>query len=183
VAFEKLLDDGKRFADRLVSGFFRQPRLAAAFAYRYRRRKLWTSSSLWRNGALTYALQYVESHKLAELTNYGQFLERCPADHFVEIVDKQLLELCRTELSVGARNCGCNSGGHGGWNRSGEALYVSALDWLRDKLTPVFEEERGRPAEESLGCEKRVCSRDPQSLRTRQYQPFSSRTCDPCVEH
>jgi hypothetical protein len=43
--------------------------------------------------------------------------------------------------SVGERwrsNCGCNSGGHH-WNQEWRAPLRAVLDWLRDRLAPVFE--------------------------------------------
>ena len=37
--------------------------------------------------ALSYALDYIDSHQLAELTNYGEFAEKNPPTHEVEIVE------------------------------------------------------------------------------------------------
>lgn len=139
VAFEKLLDDGRRFADRLVSGFSDArdwPQLShiatdgESYGHHHRFGEM----------ALTYALQYIESHKLAELTNYGQFLARYPANHFVEIVDDSSWS-CVHGVERWRSNCGCNSGGHGGWNQEWRGPLRAALDWLRDKLIPVYEEK------------------------------------------
>ena len=74
VAFEGLLNDGKRFAERLLSGFSDArdwPQIAhiatdgESYGHHHRFGEL----------ALTYALDYIESNKLAELTNYGKLLE------------------------------------------------------------------------------------------------------------
>ncbi len=141
VAFEKLLDDGRRFADRLVSGFSDArdwPQLShiatdgESYGHHHRFGEM----------ALTYALQRIENEKLAELTNYGQFLERYPADHLVEIVDKSSWS-CVHGVERWRSNCGCNSGGHGDWNQEWRAPLRAALDWLRDALKPVFEERAG----------------------------------------
>ena len=40
-------------------------------------------------------------------------------------------------------NCGCNSGGHAGWNQEWRAPLRQALDWLRDKLAPIYEMKAG----------------------------------------
>jgi len=83
-------------------------------------------------------LQHIEKNKLAELTNYGQFLKRYPADHFVEIVDNSSWS-CVHGVERWRANCGCNSGGHGNWNQEWRAPLRAALDWLRDTVSPVFE--------------------------------------------
>ena len=137
VAFEGLLDDGKRFADRLISGFSDArdwPQLShiatdgESYGHHHRFGEM----------ALTYALQRIENEKLAELTNYGQFLERCPADHFVEIVENSSWS-CIHGVERWRSNCGCNSGGHSGWNQEWRAPLRAALDWLRDRVNPLFE--------------------------------------------
>ena len=139
VAFEGLLNDGKRFADRLLSGFSdtrNWPQLShiatdgESYGHHHRFGEM----------ALTYALQRIENEKLAELTNYGQFLERYPADHFVEIVENSSWS-CVHGIERWRANCGCNSGGHAGWNQEWRALLRAALDWLRDRVNPLFEEK------------------------------------------
>jgi len=139
VAFEGLLNDGKRFADRLISGFSDArdwPQLShiatdgESYGHHHRFGEM----------ALTYALQHIENDKLAELTNYGQFLERYPADHFVEIVENSSWS-CVHGVERWRSNCGCNSGGHGEWNQEWRAPLRAALDWLRDKVNPLFEEK------------------------------------------
>jgi alpha-amylase/alpha-mannosidase (GH57 family) len=109
VAFEGLLDDGRRFADRLLSGFSdaRQwPQLVhiatdgESYGHHHRYGEM----------ALSYALHYIEANKLAELTNYGQFLERHPPDHLAEIVDNSSWS-CVHGVERWRGNCGCNSGG------------------------------------------------------------------------
>ena len=143
VAFEGLLNDGKRFADRLLSGFADSrdwPQLShiatdgESYGHHHRFGEM----------ALTYALQHIENDKLAELTNYGQFLERYPADHFVEIVENSSWS-CVHGIERWRSNCGCNSGGHRDWNQEWRAPLRAALDWLRDKVNPLFEEKAPAP--------------------------------------
>ncbi len=38
-------------------------------------------------------------------------------------------------------DCGCNSGGHPGWNQDWRAPLRAALDWLRDAVARPFEEK------------------------------------------
>ena len=138
VAFEGLLSDGRRFADRLLSGFSEArdwPQLlhiatdGETYGHHHRFGEM----------ALTYALQYIESNQLAELTNYGQYLERHPPDHFVEIVDNSSWS-CVHGVERWRSNCGCNAG-HPGWNQEWRAPLREALDWLRDMLSGPYAEQ------------------------------------------
>ena len=141
VAFEGLLNDGRRFADRLMSGFSDArdwPQLShiatdgESYGHHHRFGEM----------ALTYALQHIDTGEQAELTNYGQFLERYPPDHFVEIVENSSWS-CIHGVERWRSNCGCNSGGHGDWSQEWRGPLRAALDWLRDALNPIFE-ERGK---------------------------------------
>jgi alpha-amylase/alpha-mannosidase (GH57 family) len=141
VAFEGLLDNGQRFADRLMSGFSdaRQwPQLVhiatdgESYGHHHRFGEM----------ALSYALHHIETNKLAQLTNYGEFLERHPADHFADIVNNSSWS-CVHGVERWRSNCGCNSGGHAGWNQEWRAPLRAALDWLRDELTPLYEQKAG----------------------------------------
>ena len=93
VAFEGLLDDGQRFADRLMSGFSDSrdwPQLShiatdgESYGHHHRFGEM----------ALTYALQHIEENKLAELTNYGAISEALSRRPFRGDCRQQFLELC-----------------------------------------------------------------------------------------
>jgi len=136
VAFEGLLNDGKRFADRLMSGFSdsRQgPQLVhiatdgESYGHHHHRGEM----------ALTYALDEIERQNVAKLTNYGEFLEKYSPKHFVEIVPNSSWS-CVHGVERWRSDCGCNSGGHP-WNQQWRAPLRAALDWLRDRLAPIFE--------------------------------------------
>ena len=79
VAFEGLLSDGERFANRLMGGFADSATLAAVDAHRHRRRNLRPPPPQGEM-ALAYALHHIESKKLAQLTNYGEYLDHQSAD-------------------------------------------------------------------------------------------------------
>ena len=141
VAFERLLDNGQRFADRLVSGFSdaRQwPQMVhiatdgESYGHHHRFGEM----------ALSYALHHIEANKLAQLTNYGEFLERHPADHFAEIVSNSSWS-CVHGIERWRCNCGCNSGGHADWNQEWRTPLRAALDWLRDEVAPLYEQNAG----------------------------------------
>jgi alpha-amylase/alpha-mannosidase (GH57 family) len=142
VAFERLLDDGKRFADRLMSGFCDErswPQLShiatdgESYGHHHRYGEM----------ALSYALHYIETNQQAQLTNYGQFLEMFPPNHWVEIVENTSWS-CVHGLERWKSNCGCHSDGHDEWNQQWRAPLRESLDWLRDTLAGTFEEQAAR---------------------------------------
>ena len=137
VAFEGLLNDGQRFADRLLSGFS-EARTRPQLVHIATDGESYGHHHHYGEMALTYALHHIETNKLAELTNYGEFLEKFPPDHFVEIIPDTSWS-CVHGIERWRSNCGCNSGGHGGWNQEWRTPLRDALDWLRDNLATIFE--------------------------------------------
>jgi hypothetical protein len=141
VAFERLLDNGQRFADRLLSGFS-DARQWDQLVHIATDGESYGHHHRFGEMALSYALHHIESNKLAQLTNYGEFLERHPADTFAEIVNNSSWS-CVHGVERWRSNCGCNSGGHGNWTQEWRAPLRAALDWLRDELSPLYEQKAG----------------------------------------
>jgi hypothetical protein len=139
VAFEGLLDDGKRFADRLLSGLS-DARTWPQLSHIATDGESYGHHHHYGEMALSYALHSIETGDQAKLINYGQFLEMHPPDHLVEIVDNTSWS-CAHGVERWRSNCGCNSGGHGDWNQSWRAPLRESLDWLRDALAQKFEQE------------------------------------------
>jgi len=136
VAFERLLDDGKRFADRLISGFS-ETRKGPQLVHIATDGESYGHHHHYGEMALSYALNEIEKGNIARLTNYGEFLERHPPKHVVEIVENSSWS-CVHGVERWRSDCGCNSGGHP-WNQQWRAPLRAALDWLRDTLAPIFE--------------------------------------------
>jgi|HubBroStandDraft_2_1064218.scaffolds.fasta_scaffold02184_8 hypothetical protein len=139
VAFEGLLSDGKKFADRLMSGFSDE-RTWPQLAHIATDGESYGHHHHYGEMALTYALNSIENGGIAKLINYGQFLELHPPDHWVEIFENTSWS-CAHGTERWKSNCGCNSGGHADWNQEWRAPLRSALDWLRDTLAETFEKE------------------------------------------
>src|ERR1700741_3242886 len=139
VAFEGLLSDGKRFADRLLGGFSDQ-RTWPQLSHIATDGESYGHHHHFGEMALTYALNSIDSGGAAKLTNYGQFLELYPPDHLVEIAEGTSWS-CAHGVERWRSNCGCNSGGHPEWNQEWRAPLRNALDWLRDTLAPTFEQQ------------------------------------------
>jgi hypothetical protein len=90
--------------------------------------------------ALAYALKTIESNPDVNLTVYGEFLESHPPTHEVELHQPSAWS-CPHGVDRWRRDCGCNSGGHGGWNQAWREPLRNALDWLRDELAPRYEKQ------------------------------------------
>lgn len=179
VAFEGLLDSGEHFAERLLSGFSETrdwPQLVhiatdgETYGHHHRFGEM----------ALTYALQHIQSNQSAELTNYGQYLEKHPPDHFVEILPNTSWS-CVHGVERWRSNCGCNSGGHAGWNQEWRSPLREALDWLRDSLAvPYAEAAAGllkEPWQARDGYIDVILDRSPEGLE-RFFNEHSTRPLD-----
>src|SRR6202045_1362644 len=141
IAFEGLLNDGKRFAERLVSGFT-DTREGPQLVHVATDGESYGHHHHYGEMALSYALHQIEADKLAKLTNYAEFLQNSPPEDIVEIVENSSWS-CAHGIERWRPNCGCNSGGHA-WNQEWRGPLRAALDWLRDKLAPLFEEQLGK---------------------------------------
>jgi alpha-amylase/alpha-mannosidase (GH57 family) len=137
VAFERLLDSGEKLAGRMMS-IFNDSRTWNQLAHIATDGESYGHHH-WRGEmALAYALQHIENNKLARLTNYGEFLEKNPPTHEAQIHEKSAWS-CSHGVGRWMANCGCNTGGRGGWNQEWRGPLRIALDWLRDALAPLYE--------------------------------------------
>ncbi len=136
IAFEGLLNDGDRFADRLMGLVTdrSEPQLAnvASDGETYGHHQ--------RHGdmALAWALERIDAAPDTDLMIYGTWLEDHPPTHQVQIVENTAWS-CVHGVGRWHTDCGCNSGMHGGWHQRWREPLRDALDWLRDTVAPAFE--------------------------------------------
>ncbi|MCL4436542.1 MAG: DUF3536 domain-containing protein [Thaumarchaeota archaeon] len=90
--------------------------------------------------ALAYCLHTVEMNRQVGLTNYGEFLGRFPPEFEVRIIENTSWS-CSHGVERWRSNCGCNTGSKLGWNQQWRRHLREAMDWLRDQIIPLFEEE------------------------------------------
>jgi len=140
VAFEGVLDNGQQFAERLLGAFSEDTRPWPELVHIATDGETYGHHHRFGEMALAFALNYIESKGLAELINYGLYLERHPPTHVIEIFENSSWS-CVHGIERWRSNCGCNSGGHPGWNQEWRAPLRAALDWLRDTLAPLYEEK------------------------------------------
>lgn len=136
VAFEKLLDNGEKFGNRLIGAFSEQrdwPQImhiatdGETYGHHHRHGEM----------ALAYALNFIDRNKLARITNYGEYLEHHPARWEVQVYENTAWS-CVHGIERWRSNCGCNSG-RIGWHQEWRRPLREALDWLRDEVEPHFE--------------------------------------------
>jgi alpha-amylase/alpha-mannosidase (GH57 family) len=139
VAFEGLLSSGEHLANRL-GGAFQDERNRPQLVHIATDGESYGHHHRFGDMALAYALNTIESNQLAKLTNYGEYLERHPPTHQVEIIEKTSWS-CLHGIDRWWRNCGCNSGSHPGWNQEWRTPLRDALDGLRDSLALPFEQQ------------------------------------------
>ncbi len=137
VAFEGLLSRGETFANRL-NGAFSQDRNWPQLVHIATDGESYGHHHRFGDMALAYALNYIEANELAQLTNYGEFLERHPPTHQVEINEKTSWS-CFHGIDRWRSDCGCNSGAHPDWNQAWRAPLREAFDWLRDSIAAPYE--------------------------------------------
>lgn len=98
--------------------------------------------------ALAYALRHGLASRGMEITNYGAFLDRFPPLYEVEIDEGPKGEgtswSCFHGVGRWKEDCGCSTGGEAGWNQRWRAPLREALEFLRDRLSVIFEEEGGK---------------------------------------
>jgi alpha-amylase/alpha-mannosidase (GH57 family) len=136
VAFEKLLDNGEKFARRLL-GALPDGRTAPQLMHIATDGETYGHHHKHGEMALAYALDYVENKKLARIVNYGLFLEETAPTQEVQIFENTSWS-CVHGVERWRANCGCNSG-RPGWNQLWRKPLRDALDWLRDTVNPKFE--------------------------------------------
>lgn len=139
VAFENLLESGERFAHRLLDGFS-ESRDWPQLLHIATDGETYGHHQKFGDMALAAALDYIEANRMARLTNYGEYLSLHPPSHEVQIRERTSWS-CSHGVERWRSDCGCNSGGHQGWNQQWRAPLRAALDWLRDALAEGYEKK------------------------------------------
>jgi len=158
VAFKGILKNGREFAESLVSGFDdrQEPQLVhiatdgESYGHHHRHGDM----------ALAYCCQYIEANGLAQLTNYSQFLHMVEAEYEVEIHENSSWS-CVHGIERWRNNCGC--GNESGYHQQWRAPLREALDWLRDQLADIYQEQM------------EVYHQDPWKLRNEYIQVILNR--------
>ncbi len=136
VAFEGVLNNGEQLAARLL-GAFSESRTWPQLVHIATDGETYGHHHAHGEMALSYALDHMQSKQLAEVTIYGEYLQRHPPTHEVEIVENSSWS-CVHGIERWKSDCGCNSGRQG-WNQGWRAPLRQAFDAMRDDIAPRFE--------------------------------------------
>lgn len=138
ISFGGLLDNGETLANRLIGCF--SDNKEAQLVNIATDGETYGHHHRYGDMALAYCLSFIESNNLAKITIYGEYLEKYPPNHEVEIIEGSSWS-CVHGIEHWRSNCGCNSGLHPGWQQEWRKPLREANDWLRDTLSLLYEEK------------------------------------------
>ncbi|MFP4081852.1 MAG: DUF3536 domain-containing protein [Candidatus Aminicenantes bacterium] len=141
VAFGDVLKNGELFAKRMTAAFT-EDKENSQIVHIATDGESYGHHTRFGDMALAYCLHQIKSHDLAHLTLYGEYLEKFPPQYEVEIVEGSSWS-CVHGIERWRNDCGCSTGMHKGWKQAWRAPLREAMDWLRDKLIPLYERESG----------------------------------------
>ncbi|QNI37095.1 DUF3536 domain-containing protein [Edaphobacter albus] len=143
IAFEGLLNSGVDFANRLLTGFEHgdngDENGIALLSHVATDGESYGHHHRHGEMALSYAMHWLEDQQHIPLTNYAAFLAKHPPQWEAEVVEDTSWS-CAHGVERWRSDCGCNSGGHPGWNQQWRAPLREALDQLRDATIPLAEQ-------------------------------------------
>ncbi len=141
VAFGGLLHSGEQLARRLLGAF--SPRPGPQLSHIATDGETYGHHHRFGDMALAYCLRQLESGREARLTVYGEYLERHPPTHEVQILERTSWS-CAHGVERWRGDCGCRFGSRPGWHQRWRGPLREALDWLRDSAASLYEREAGR---------------------------------------
>lgn len=132
VAFDNLLQDGKKFSYRLNEGYV-ESRDHAQIVNIATDGESYGHHTKFGDMALAYVLKVGAKELGFEITNYAQFLEKHPPQYEVDIKPVSAWS-CSHGVGRWMDDCGCSTGAMPHWNQKWRKPLRQALDYLRDEL-------------------------------------------------
>ncbi len=139
IAFNGLLNDGKRFAESMLNSFDDHDE-SVQLVHVATDGETYGHHHKHGDMALAFCLDYIDKNQEVQLTNYAQFLDIYPVEYEAQIRENSSWS-CVHGVERWRNDCGCNSGGNQGWNQLWRKPLRDALNWLRDEVTKTFESE------------------------------------------
>ena len=139
VAFDELLVDGNKFISRLKDGISNQ-RDYNQLVHIATDGESYGHHTKFGDMALSYILKVRAEDEGFEITNYANYLEQEGVQYEADIKDVSSWS-CAHGVGRWCDDCGCSTGGGYGWNQKWRKPLREALDYVRDELVKIFEEE------------------------------------------
>jgi len=139
VAFGDLLKNGENFALKIVRSFSqaqRQPQIVHIATDG----ETYGHHLKFGDMALSYCLHYIESRNLAQITIYGEYLEKNPPTYEVEIIENTSWS-CFHGIERWRSDCGCRMGAEPEFKQEWRTHLREAMDWLGDRVNLIYERE------------------------------------------
>lgn len=139
IAYGGLLHSGEAFAGRLTGAFAgkdSEPQCVnmatdgESFGHHHRHGDM----------ALAYCLHHIVTNDLAKITVFGEFLEKFPPTHEVQVHDNSSWS-CAHGVERWRSNCGCAADPAASGKQQWRGPLRQAFDWLRDELARIYEEK------------------------------------------
>lgn len=138
VAFNGLLNDGKKFAERLLDTLDKSNEVQLSH--------IATDGETYghhhKHGdmALAFCLDYIERNNIGNLTNYSHFLSKHTPAYEAQIHENSSWS-CVHGVERWRNDCGCNTGSKPNWHQKWRKPLRETLDWLRLELEKIYERE------------------------------------------
>lgn len=136
IAFERLLDSGEDFKNRLLAAFS-DSRAWDQLVHIATDGESYGHHHRFGEMALAYTISRLYEEPGVQLTNYGEFLEKFPPAAEVEIVERSAWS-CAHGVGRWKEDCGCNVGHKPGWDQKWRVSLKRAMDLLRDRVDPIY---------------------------------------------
>ncbi|MBW8038818.1 MAG: DUF3536 domain-containing protein [Planctomycetes bacterium] len=133
----RLLKDGEAFAKSLTNILDKNPK-EAQLAHIATDGETFGHHHRYADMALAYCLDYIESNNMANITVYGEYVERFGPTYEVEIHENTSWG-CSHGVERWRSNCGCCSGRYPEGTQQWRTPLREAMDWLRDQLAGLYE--------------------------------------------
>ncbi len=88
--------------------------------------------------ALSFCLNYIKENKLANITVYGEYLEKFPPKYEV-VIKEPTSWSCAHGVGRWSRDCGCKMNGN--FQQKWRGPLREAMNWLRDELYAVYRQK------------------------------------------
>lgn len=138
VAFGGLLKNGDFFAQRLQEAH-RSSTRNASLVHIATDGETYGHHHKFGNMALAYCLHKLEQVEDVQLTNYGEFLDKCSSFPRVRINENTSWS-CSHGIERWRSNCGCRLDTSKEPQQDWRFPLRDALDWLRDEMSQIFEQ-------------------------------------------